>query len=813
MTSYINKLVGDAGKQYVYQQDWSTATTNLSDEFGVRWAEDSGNHQTGAYKYWKYVSHSVETGSQGELILSITLENVVGKPLTVTRHYQILPQTGVIEEWTDYTNTASYDTTLSELRMTRMRIMTDDAANVVFYNMTGDKVDQKHLLKETTNLSAAVSYEGSGGDYYQPFGTFYNQQDGDGVFFTWDYTGSWQATVGTNEGKLLAQSKTPSKNYIECKAGETVTTPVSRTGVYVGDLDDMGNQISDYQYKYRWNYTNDAYMNLIRFGGYGYDSETLMNKINANRYIGGDMLWIDDGWQENLGDWEWSGDLSLSEMREYLEKNGQMLGLWLVPWGASLDSELISEHPDWSLAYTLGSSSTDKKYGLSVENPEVAAYIKDMLNQKQEEFGTFMLKTDYNQYKTDYARASAVMDIISSFKISNPDAGLHLCSDGGGLLNPGTVAYSELLLLQDGTPGLDDGYWVSMLYPIDKILTVNGRGNIGAYSDTNHALLSSAMTVATGVDKANVTNSQMEPVREDCDLYRYLREQGVMGRYVKVYRPENNTGNTYYFLQKMNQDSDKGYITVRFDSAYAGSNVTLYPKGLIAEMNYTVSALEGGMSTETKTGAEWMAQGITLDPIKPGETIFLNLENRPGSGTDDIAPDAPSAVKAENADYMGVSGMQLTWSEGSDNNWISYYEIEKNGAAYDKVSSGTFYFDTEWKEGDTYQVRTVDGDGNVSAYVQPDKDEGSAGDEPGTEEGSGNTKPDGQEPGTEEGSGNTKPDGPGTGEQDPEADVFNKTAPPKTGDSSLYWIWGGICAATLFFAVVMIRRRKFETKK
>lgn len=184
MTSYINKLVGDAGKQYVYQQDWSTATTNLSDEFGVRWAEDSGNHQTGAYKYWKYVSHSVETGSQGELILSITLENVVGKPLTVTRHYQILPQTGVIEEWTDYTNTASYDTTLSELRMTRMRIMTDDAANVVFYNMTGDKVDQKHLLKETTNLSAAVSYEGSGGDYYQPFGTFYNQQDGDGVFFT-----------------------------------------------------------------------------------------------------------------------------------------------------------------------------------------------------------------------------------------------------------------------------------------------------------------------------------------------------------------------------------------------------------------------------------------------------------------------------------------------------------------------------------------------------------------------------------------------------------------------------------------------------
>ena len=48
---------------------------------------------------------------------------------------------------------------------------------------------------------------------------------------------------------------------------------------------------------------------------------------------------------------------------------------------------------------------------------------------------------------------------------------------------------------------------------------------------------------------------------------------------------------------------------------------------------------------------------------------------------------------------------------------VSYYEILKNGAFFTKVSIGTYLFDDGGQLEDTYQIRAVDGDGNVSGFV------------------------------------------------------------------------------------------------
>jgi len=42
---------------------------------------------------------------------------------------------------------------------------------------------------------------------------------------------------------------------------------------------------------------------------------------------------------------------------------------------------------------------------------------------------------------------------------------------------------------------------------------------------------------------------------------------------------------------------------------------------------------------------------------------------------------------------MGYPGVELTWEDAVDNNWVSYYEIFRNGELIDKVAKGTFYFD------------------------------------------------------------------------------------------------------------------------
>jgi hypothetical protein len=110
----------------------------------------------------------------------------------------------------------------------------------------------------------------------------------------------------------------------------------------------------------------------------------------------------------------------------------------------------------------------------------------------------------------------------------------------------------------------------------------------------------------------------------------------------------------------------------------------------------------------------------------PGELIYFNLPMHPGSLLDKEPPKPPSAITKEHAENMGFPGAELKWQPGSDNNWISYYEIFRDGAPLDKVAKGTYYFDHSAgaDPAATYEIRTVDGAGNVSERVPAQGDAG-----------------------------------------------------------------------------------------
>jgi hypothetical protein len=156
----------------------------------------------------------------------------------------------------------------------------------------------------------------------------------------------------------------------------------------------------------------------------------------------------------------------------------------------------------------------------------------------------------------------------------------------------------------------------------------------------------------------------------------------------------------------------------------ASKPVVIYPRGLTPTANYEVRTINSGLHLR-QTGSKLMSEGITLDNIAPGELIFLNLPNYPGSGTDHIAPSAPTAVTKGSGANLGVQGVELSWSAGRDDNWLSYYEVQKNGKVIGKVAKGTFFFDhsdTARRDIDaTYAVRAVDGDGNRSPFVNAQK--------------------------------------------------------------------------------------------
>jgi len=155
--------------------------------------------------------------------------------------------------------------------------------------------------------------------------------------------------------------------------------------------------------------------------------------------------------------------------------------------------------------------------------------------------------------------------------------------------------------------------------------------------------------------------------------------------------------------------------------------VVIYPRGLLPAETYDVQAIVSGWHVR-KTGSQLMADGISLDKIAAGELIFLNLPHYPGSGTDHTPPSEPSSVTKRLGANLGVEGIELTWSPSHDDNWISYYEIHKNGALVGRVAKGTYFFDhSDSARGDidaSFEVAAVDGDGNRSPAVAAQKSAG-----------------------------------------------------------------------------------------
>ena len=180
-----------------------------------------------------------------------------------------------------------------------------------------------------------------------------------------------------------------------------------------------------------------------------------------------------------------------------------------------------------------------------------------------------------------------------------------------------------------------------------------------------------------------------ELAHRDMDLYRYFRRQGLAGRWSYVFHPTVRGDREYYYFQRTSHDRRKACIIL---THRAEQPLVVCPRGLLPEAKYLVG-FDSTRATTERTGADLMTAGIAIADQKAGELIYLNLPNRPGSGQDNIAPQSPGRVLARCETNIGHSGIGIDWSPGVDNNWISYYEVRRDGIVLDKVAIGNYYFD------------------------------------------------------------------------------------------------------------------------
>ena len=560
---------------------------------------------------------------------------------------------------------------------------------------------------------------------YAPWYALLARDTRDGVVVGWDYFGHWASSFRMNaDGTVALQLKVAGHKQV-LAPGESITTPKALVGLFRDDLDEAGNEVLDWQYRYLWDYTREGWFPAIRVLGYWYkgtgwgqpgvgwtggspDLESTFRKVfrvaDLMRYLGADVYHRDWGWWDRAGDWNGP---DFRATGDYLRKHGMGQLIYAFLYTVDPQSQVARQHPDW----VLGGSTLD------LSRPEVVAHLLGQLDQFVARWGDFEWRNDSTPTCPRNGDDSPLLGqdhglrrLIREFLDKHPGCAFQAVNGGGNNAGYDYARYASTVSFSDGAVGILRNYYASLLLPPDKTSDIPDVWNPDHY---DKATWRGLLCINFDMTGDTWDPAKLEGLRELVDIYHYLHQQGVVGRWVRVYRPLVSGDDPTMYFQRLSGDRRRGLIIPKRP---APGPVTIKPKGLLPEETYTVTFHESD-AAEERSGADLIEHGILLEKMTPGELIYLNLPLHPGSRRDKQPPTAPSDVAKRAAENMGYPGVELTWKPAADNNWISYYEVRRNGEAIDRIAKGTFEFDHSAGADPAakYEVCTVDGAGNVSA--------------------------------------------------------------------------------------------------
>jgi hypothetical protein len=729
------------------------SNSNRSEEFRVT---AQGAIRTGLNGQWLLKSSETTVLKQGEIQLVVRLES---DPLQVEKTYVVYPHTGIIRQWVSFKNISSHSIKVSNPSFLSDRFKLDEAGKPTLNYMTGGGYfTGSQILRQTTlSTTYARTFDSTdkaerievGGSSYgdaMPWGSGAYMQwfcvtdaAQGGLYVGFDYYGRWAADIGNYFGSAGYVGLRVAGYEKELAPGESLLTPKAFTGVFSGDLDSMGNQLKDWQYQYLWDYTDNDYFARIRYqtemqwqneksdvdwGGGTQDNwdfrmAAAFRAIDLMRSTGADILWQDAGWHDYLGD---NDGPDFREAKKYMSKSGDGLAVWWPLYTVSEHSKVYRQHPEW-----LSDSETFSGSNLDTSKKEVIDYLLGQLDEKVSEWGDYQWRLDgtsvvpVNKSETPMlAEYHNVMELLADFRRAHPHSSIDVCSGGGNLMGFETLRLSDVSQLTDGGALYYGNYYSSYLFPPDKIDDWTRVANFTWENARSTLTMAPAWSADRGLyagEPGLLLDHGLENLRRTFEIYRYLVAQGVAGRWSHVFHPQVKGDDPVYYFERLSRDGNKGVIILKH---FTHGSVELHPKGLHPEQTYDLR-FEVSKRVEHLTGANLMKNGISLVDPAPGELIYLGLPDHPGSGNDHSPPSDPTDVTKQVATNMGVNGIELKWKPSTDNNWLSYYQIDRDGAPVAKVAKGTYYFDHSGGAEDiraTYEVRGVDGDGNSSSTVK-----------------------------------------------------------------------------------------------
>ena len=744
---YLRSLVHKAtGKEYVQ------AGPIRPDEFSVT---VNGEAISGSGGGFALEEVKTRTLGQGELETIVCLRR---KDLGVRRHYVAYPGLAVIQSWTEYENLSDQEMIISRPSLYTVRLLSAERENVDFSymtggaNFTGSQIFKTVPVKEgfvkqfdSLGEPEIIEVDGVKGNTWHPrmngcavwneFFAMKNREENEGLWITFDYQGWWKAEMSACDGNLALRGHCELIDE-PLAPGATLRIAPMTLGFYTGDYDDLGNTIQEYVYTYKWDYTRDKYFNRTNLSIWRAAplTEKVFRMVNAARYVGHERIWVDDFWFDAKGNWKGIFGDDWKHIVDYVRENGMLFRLWMPPWHADRLSQVWLDHPDWMLDF----HGNWYNWTIDMSREEAYQWVLNMLCEKQKEFGTYDLRVDGDpcnlknnrSFNTDnqgnwnctLKQSENFYRLYKEFKDRNPDAGIDGCSSGGHTMGIESSRYTDQQQITDGYCFHMGGYYTTMILPIDKHQGMPIAGVRSNWQEHSEASLELFSAPGDGMQDPEipVPPEVLEGKRKDMEMFRFLRLQGVYGRWIKVFRPQLEHSDPTFILQRMTWDLSKGLVLISANplNPLLGKSDRLRIKGLDPEKEYLIESRLGSVGAQTRTGAEWMREGVFLNQVRAGEVLFINLPDRPGTGSIREKPAAPSGLSTREETWLGHTGTAVRWQAPENNRLISYYELAKNGTPFTKISTGTCFFDTEAGADTRYAVRAVDFDGQPSDWVE-----------------------------------------------------------------------------------------------
>lgn len=599
----------------------------------------------------QYVSHKVEGDT-----LAIGMKDIE-RDITVTLHYQVDPETGILRRSAHIENHTKDAVTLEQVAAGTWNLPRDAGYRLRYLagRWAGEwNVEEQSLKPGKIVLESRRGTTSSGNNPWFAIdsGGGVSQDAGKVWFGALGWSGSWQISIeeDLNDRVRVTGGFNPFDFGYLLAPGASFDTPPFYGGYTDRGIGEASRRMHRFELSTilpehpaprprpvlynSWEATEFA----VNEAG----QEELAEKAAS---IGVERFVMDDGWfgqrrndKAGLGDWYVNKQKFPNGLKPLIDKVHSLkmdFGLWVEPEMVNPDSDLYRAHPDWILHFP-GRPQTEgrNQYVLNLARPDVRSYVFGFLDKLLTENDIAFLKWDYNRFWSEPGwpavpvaqQKDVYVDFIRNYYSileelhkKHPHVEIESCSGGGSRVDLGVLEHADEVWPSDNTDAYDrlsiqNGFTyaytpgIMMAWVTDSPTWVNHRP-----LSLDYRFLSSMQgALAVGANLNKWTPADFKTATEMIAKYKTIRDTVQHGDLYRILPPEQ--GSEFSVTESVARDGNQAVV---FAFLHSSTKLFQFPqiylRGLDPNALYRITALSGTLDKALPaeaSGAYWMNNGL-----------------------------------------------------------------------------------------------------------------------------------------------------------------------------------------------------------